>query len=61
MTVPAPPPSLSFSFLGDWGYSGYNQSLVAQSMAVWSMKNNASFVIALGDNFYSKCIVFPYS
>ena len=44
--------SLSFLFLGDWGWTGVNQSSVADQMSLWSSENDASFVIALGDNFY---------
>lgn len=46
--------TLNFLFFGDWGYSGHNQTLVAQEMGYWSGNHSAKFLIALGDNFYSK-------
>ena len=47
--------SINFLFLGDWGYAGTNQSLIASQMGDWAGQNKADFVISLGDNFYSKC------
>ena len=44
--------SLNFLFHGDWGYPGENQTLIAEQMGIWAEKNEAEFVIALGDNFY---------
>lgn len=44
--------SLSFMFIGDWGWQGLNQTMVANQMALWSTDNKPEFVIALGDNFY---------
>jgi hypothetical protein len=46
--------SVNFLFIGDWGVTGINQTMIADQMGIWSQKNNASFVIALGDNFYRK-------
>lgn len=43
---------ISFLALGDWGWQGLNQTLVADAMSSWSSNNNGKFVIALGDNFY---------
>jgi acid phosphatase len=43
---------LSFLSLGDWGFTGLNQTRVADAMSSWSSKQSAKFVIALGDNFY---------
>lgn len=48
--------SVNFLFIGDWGYVGVNQTMIAEQMGIWSQQNNASFVIALGDNFYRKPI-----
>ena len=39
--------------LGDWGISGYNQAYVAKAMGSWANTYSPSFVIALGDNFYT--------
>ena len=44
--------SLSFLFLGDYGWPGKNQTEVANQMSIWSSNSKASFVIGLGDNFY---------
>lgn len=59
--LPPSPAALTFAFLGDWGYVGQNQTMVANAMAKWVDARNASFVIALGDNFYSKFIVFQFT
>lgn len=47
-----PQNTLNFIAFGDWGLIGANQSLVAAQMASVASKCNASFVVALGDNFY---------
>mmetsp|Transcript_25231 Transcript_25231/g.25451 ORF Transcript_25231/g.25451 Transcript_25231/m.25451 type:complete len:406 (+) Transcript_25231:227-1444(+) len=44
--------SLNFLLTGDWGWNGYNQTLTAYQMGVYSWLISAEFVIALGDNFY---------
>ena len=44
--------AVSFLLLGDWGLSGSNQTMIAKEMGVWAQQHNASFVVALGDNFY---------
>lgn len=44
--------NLTFLALGDWGYIGANQTAVAAQMGVYAAQTNASFVVALGDNFY---------
>ena len=45
---------LSFLLLGDWGLPGSNQSLIAEQMDIWAQQHRASFIVALGDNFYCK-------
>lgn len=54
-------PSVRFLFHGDWGWPGINQTLVAYQMGNWSFDNKAQFLIALGDNFYSKCLFAMFS
>lgn len=45
--------SLNFLIVGDWGWEGsFNASAVAYQMGVFGWRNNAQFVLALGDNFY---------
>ena len=44
---------LRFILLGDWGKTYYNQAYVAKAMGTWASKYYPSFVLALGDNFYS--------
>ncbi len=61
LKLPPSPAALTFAFLGDWGYVGQNQTMVANSMAKWVDTRNASFVIALGDNFYSKFFAFRFT
>ena len=54
--------SLRFLLLGDWGKSGYNQLLVANSMATFASTYAQDFVLLLGDNFYSSGVqVCPFS
>ena len=44
---------LRWLMLGDWGISGYNQAYVANVMGNYANTYSPSFVIALGDNFYT--------
>lgn len=46
-------PQVGFILLGDWGLPGYNQSLVANQMAIYSAREQVDFIVALGDNFYT--------
>jgi hypothetical protein len=47
-----PGSAINFLFLGDWGYVGENQTFIATQMGYWAEEHDASFVVALGDNFY---------
>lgn len=47
---------VSFLLIGDWGIPGLNQTMIAAQMGDWALKNKASFVVALGDNFYCEFI-----
>lgn len=51
--------ALPFLFHGDWGSAGENQTLIGQHMGMWAEAHNALFLIALGDNFYCKCLINP--
>lgn len=44
---------LRWLMLGDWGIGGYNQGYVAKAMGSYANTYSPSFVIALGDNFYT--------
>lgn len=50
----APLDTVSFLLIGDWGIPGLNQTMIATQMGDWAQQNKASFVVALGDNFYCK-------
>jgi tartrate-resistant acid phosphatase type 5 len=52
--LPYPEPgSLNFIVLGDWGQAGkYNQREVGIQMGNAAHRNNCSFIITTGDNFY---------
>jgi hypothetical protein len=52
----SPGSAINFLFLGDWGYVGENQTLIATQMGYWAEEHHASFVVALGDNFYGKLL-----
>ncbi|CEM13067.1 unnamed protein product [Vitrella brassicaformis CCMP3155] len=45
-------PSLTFVSLGDWGKLGTGQRNVAKQMGIEAQRLKASFVLAIGDNFY---------
>ncbi|KAF0427124.1 Metallo-dependent phosphatase, partial [Gigaspora margarita] len=46
---------LDFLVFGDWGYQGPDsrQSVVASAMKTWADNNNTTFILSLGDNFYT--------
>jgi tartrate-resistant acid phosphatase type 5 len=46
-----------FIFHGDWGWNSANQTKVAYQMGETAAAKDASFVIALGDNFYEDGVV----
>jgi tartrate-resistant acid phosphatase type 5 len=49
------PGALNFAIIGDWGRQGRpDQKQVADQMAIACEKAGASFVIAVGDNFYER-------
>ncbi|TPX70235.1 hypothetical protein SpCBS45565_g01856 [Spizellomyces sp. 'palustris'] len=45
--------SLKFTVIGDWGSGVPEQNVTGRAMQRVAEKNNAKFVIALGDNFYA--------
>ena len=51
----APTGTLNFAIIGDWGRQGRpDQKQVAQQMGIACEKASASFVVAVGDNFYER-------
>jgi len=50
--APIPSDSMHFLSLGDWGKVNSDQSNVAKQMSLYAAKFNASFLLAVGDNFY---------
>lgn len=51
-TAPIPADNMHFLSLGDWGKVNSDQSDVAKQMGTYADKFNASFLLAIGDNFY---------
>jgi len=52
-TAPIPADSLHFLSLGDWGEVNDDQANVSKQMGLYAAKFNASFLLAVGDNFYN--------
>ena len=53
---------LRFMFIGDYGWRGSNLTAVGNEMSKWTLSNEikASFVVCLGDNFYSDGVKSVY-
>lgn len=44
--------SVSFTAIGDWGTTGFNQSLIAHNIGQHAAEYSDSFLALLGDNYY---------
>lgn len=53
-TAPIPSGSMHFLSLGDWGKQNDDQAAVSYQMAKYADQFNASFLLAVGDNFYEE-------
>ena len=52
------PTGLNFLVIGDWGRFGeFHQKDVADQMAIEAKKNNSSFILSMGDNFYNDGVI----
>lgn len=51
-TAPIPADNMHFLSLGDWGKVNSDQAAVAKQMGLYAQQFNASFLLAIGDNYY---------